>query len=102
MPYNPPPAIETRIEQPSIEETLRLVNAIEPPDPLEALRQANAKESYEWLGINSQDHLEAVQQAVNGGATPDQIYRFMLRDTFRHEIAHRCRLAARWLAEQAG
>lgn len=69
-------------------------------DPLEALKRANAKESYEWLSQNAPDHFDAVTQAVGLGVGPDEIYRAVYRDTFRHEIAHRCRLAARWLVSQ--
>lgn len=87
MPYNPK-AFDVQVESRS-------------DDPLEALRQANAKESYEWLGANSPDHLEAVIYAVEHGITPDGVYRAVLKDTFRHELAHRCRLAARWIVGQA-
>jgi hypothetical protein len=71
-------------------------------DPFEGLSRANAMEAYDWLVAHSPAHFDAVQQAVEGGSTPDEIYRFMLRDTFRPEIAHRCRLAARWMTIQAG
>jgi hypothetical protein len=64
-----------------------------------ALKRANAQESYEWLSGTSSVHLEAVQEAISEGATPDEVYRFMLADTQRPEIAHRCRLAARWMVE---
>lgn len=69
-------------------------------DPLEGLLRANAKESYRWLEVNSPDHFDAVAVAVEQGVTPDDIYRAVFRDTFRHEIAHRCRLAARHLLAQ--
>lgn len=69
------------------------------PDPLEALKRANAKESYDWLAANSPDHFDAVTVAVEQGVAPDDIYRTVFRDTFRHEIAHRCRLAARWMVD---
>lgn len=62
---------------------------------LEAIRRANAKESYEWLAANSSDHFEAVNEAVEQGVSPDDIYWTVYRDTFRHELAHRCKLAAR-------
>lgn len=85
MPYNAPPEPNTRL-------TLDITS-----DPLESLRRANAKESYHWLEANAPDHFDAVTQAVGQGVTPDEIYRTVLRDTFRQELAHRCRLAARWL-----
>lgn len=68
-------------------------------DPFEGLAKANAMEAYDWLVAHSPAHFDAVQAAVNEGATPDEIYRYMLRDTFRQEIAHRCRLAARWMIQ---
>lgn len=90
MPFNEPPAVESRTTPAQ-------------PDPLALLSRANAMEAYDWLLAHSPAHFDAVEHAVNSGSTPDEIYRFMLRDTFRQELAHRCRLAARWLAElQAG
>lgn len=62
-----------------------------------AIRNANAKESYDWLSQASPVHLDAVEVAIEAGMSPDDIYRLVHRDTFRHEIAHRCRLAARYM-----
>lgn len=70
-----------------------------PTDPLAALHQANAAESWEWLTIHAPAHAYAVELAIQAGATPDDIYRAMIKDTQRQEFAQRCRLAARHLLE---
>lgn len=67
---------------------------------LKPLFDANAKESYGWLAVNSPDHFEAVEELIGKGITPDEIYHCVYRDTFRHELAHRCRLAARYCKQQ--
>lgn len=85
MSHNEPPPTESRVAQ---------------SNPLGPLARANAIAAYNWLMSYSPDHLGGVEYAVQNGSTPDEIYRFMLRDTFQQEIAHRCRLAARWLIEQ--
>jgi hypothetical protein len=69
-------------------------------DILKPLLDANAKDSDSWLAVNSPDHYEAVQKLVALGVKPDAIYHCVYRDTFRHELAHRCRLAARYLWSQ--
>ena len=40
-------------------------------DPFEGLSKANAMEAYDWLVAHSPAHFDAVQQAVEGGSTPD-------------------------------
>lgn len=68
-------------------------------DPLAELHRANAAESWEWLTVHAPAHAYAVELAVAQGATPEAIYRAMIRDTQRQEFAQRCRLAARHLID---
>ena len=66
-------------------------------EAITGLHNANGEESYEWLARDSPVHLDAVETAVQAGLSPDEIWRIMYRDTGRQEIAHRCRLAARYI-----
>lgn len=67
------------------------------PDPMAALRHANENQSYIWLVHNAPEHALGVETAVAGGVTGREIYRFMLYDTGREELARCCQLASRHL-----
>lgn len=60
------------------------------------LAMANQSEAYSWLEMHAPDYLTALEQAVEQGATPEEVYRFMLTDAgiHRQEIAKRLQLAA--------
>lgn len=64
------------------------------------LQEANKLESYNWLGANHPAHYDAVFFAVINGATPDQIYSQVVRDTYRLEFAVRCKLAAQHIQSE--
>lgn len=56
------------------------------------------QDAYEWLiDNNKEDFLNGVENAVDQGFTPDEIYRHILREAGLHriELAKRCQNAAR-------
>lgn len=61
------------------------------------------KESYEWLSENHAQICDAVEAAVQRGATPEQIRAFVTRrcGVNRIEFARRAEAAARHLLEVA-
>ena len=64
------------------------------PREMPTLEAAINKESYEWLLDNAEGYATAVDHEVAAGATPDQVYRFVVSRTGRIEIALRCKQAA--------
>ena len=52
------------------------------------------QESAEWLANNNPVYYDAIAADIELGATPDEIYRYVVRETSRNEIALRCRQAA--------
>lgn len=68
------------------------------------LTKAAGAESWEWLQDNAATWAEGVSESVESGATPEQVYRHVLREVGQHRepLAKRCQLAARHLiAERA-
>lgn len=60
-------------------------------------------ESWDWLQMNHSDIADAVMASVRRGATPDNIYRFVIRrcGSHRTELAQRCQNAVRYLRSEA-
>lgn len=65
-------------------------------DKLEPLTRTIEQEDYEWLLENAFEYYLAVSDSVSLGASPDEIYRHMMRQTYdgRQGLAIRCRNAA--------
>lgn len=61
------------------------------------LDQALDKESWIWLSENLSDIAAAVEAAIARGASPEQIRRRVMVNSYRMELAQRCEMAARWL-----
>lgn len=64
---------------------------------MDALSRALEAESLEWMLTQHPEIVDAIQSALNGGATPDDIRWQVWRITCRAEIAKRCELVARAL-----
>ena len=69
--------------------------------PMVELQRALDTESYEWLSANHPTLLKALECEVVAGRTPEQIKRFVLRQTGRFEIALRCEQVARCIFANA-
>lgn len=65
--------------------------------PMEQLEQALDDESLTWLLTQHPNIAEAIENAVRGGATPEDIKRAVIRHTQRDDLARRCEQAARAL-----
>jgi hypothetical protein len=63
--------------------------------------QALDEISWQWLSDNFPRLAEAIQGAVEGGAEPDGVRRYVMVRTQRYELALRCEQAARWLVINA-
>ena len=57
------------------------------------------QESWSWLDVNHPTIADSVALSVNRGATPDDIYKFVVRrlGSHRADFARRCEAAARHL-----
>ena len=58
------------------------------------------QDAYQWLiDNNREDFINGVENAVDQGFTPDEIYRHILREAGHHrmELAKRCQNAARYI-----
>lgn len=64
---------------------------------LSRLSAAIDAQSYEWMLSNHPDMLDAIEAEVAGGVLPDEIRRFVIRQTGRPEIALRCEQVARFV-----
>lgn len=71
------------------------------PGLLTGIAQALDEISWHWLGDNFPRLAEEIGAAVQSGAEPGQVRRFVMRQTQRTELALRCEQAARWLEETA-
>lgn len=58
------------------------------------------EESAEWMSTHAPLLMDAIQDEIDGGRTPDEIYRLVARSVGadRQPLAMRCRSAARHLA----
>lgn len=72
-------------------------NFKQPTDPFEALGIALDAESWNWLSETLPEIATAVQNAMAGGASPEDIRRFVTGRTQRSDLARRCEQAARHL-----
>ena len=67
---------------------------------LSQLGKALDQESYQYLIDNYPSELsESLEDAVEEGATPLDIRRFVMQNYERRELALRCEQAARWLVD---
>ncbi len=64
---------------------------------LTKLSAAIDEQSYEWMLSNYPQMLEAIEAEIAAGCTPDEIRRFVVRQTGRLEIALRCEQVARYV-----
>lgn len=60
------------------------------------------RESYDWLSSHQPDIVEAIEREVANGASPRDVWLFVMRQTGRDELAARCLAAARYVAREAG
>ena len=60
------------------------------------------QDAYDWLSENKEEFLNGVENAVDMGFTPDEIYRHILREAGFHrmELAKRCQNAARFVQQR--
>ena len=70
------------------------------PKDLAILGAALNELSWQWLNDNCPNLAEALTIAVERGATPVEVRRFVMHRTERRELALRCEQAARHLSEQ--
>ncbi len=61
---------------------------------------AIAIEGWTKLVIETPHYAKSVEDAVNAGRTPDEIFRYILQRTGRMQLARRCRAAASYLVTQ--
>ena len=66
--------------------------------PMQALDRALEAESLQWMLTQHPEIVDAIQDALDDGATPEDIRWRVIRLTDRAEIAKRCQLVARALA----
>lgn len=69
---------------------------------LERLGRALDAASLQWLNDNLPELGEALEAEVAGGATADQVRRYVMQRTQRVELALRCEQAARCLEAAGG
>lgn len=65
---------------------------------LARLSAAIDAQSYEWMLTSHPEMLDAIEAEVAAGVKPDEIRRFVIRQTGRSEIALRCEQVARFVA----
>lgn len=53
--------------------------------------------SWAWLSDNHPELAGAVERAVQNEVSPEEIRRFVMQHTRRHELALRCEQAARYI-----
>lgn len=64
---------------------------------LTKLSAAIDEQSYEWMLSNHPQMVSVIETEVAAGCTPDEIRRFVVRQTGRVEIALRCEQVARFV-----
>lgn len=69
-------------------------------DGLSPIGEALDAISWQWLNDNHWELAAAVEQAVDDGATPEQVRRYVMYRAERYELALRCEQAARYLMSQ--
>lgn len=57
-------------------------------------------DSYEWLEAKNEKLLAAIEADVSQGATPEEVYKFVLRQKDNRKLALICQATARHIAAQ--
>lgn len=78
--------------------------AVSRPRIMQALHAAIDKDAFEYLSTMAPEYLDAIEEEIAGGATPEEIGREMRKNVGpdRVGMALRCEQAARYVVREMG